>query len=163
MSQKGGCIISRLHGSLWYSCYFRFSKVLSFATHKCQNVTCEPARVFLQKERQKPVFQGGFAGKQKSPPQPVSLFAPTNVGIDGVPDTIRTCDLQSRSLTLYPAELQVRMGAWKRPQGLFIIQQAHNFVNFNFTVCFSVFVGASRLSDRIRRILRWNPRDEPPY
>ena len=24
----------------------------------------------------------------------------------GVPDTIRTCDLQSRSLSLYPAELQ---------------------------------------------------------
>ena len=26
----------------------------------------------------------------------------------GVPDTIRTCDLQSRSLTLYPAELQAQ-------------------------------------------------------
>ena len=27
-------------------------------------------------------------------------------GLLGVPDTIRTCDLQSRSLSLYPAELQ---------------------------------------------------------
>ena len=27
-------------------------------------------------------------------------------GFLGVPDTIRTCDLQSRSLTLYPAELR---------------------------------------------------------
>ncbi|MDD3881499.1 MAG: hypothetical protein PHI27_04510 [Eubacteriales bacterium] len=46
-----------------------------------QNPACAPARVFLQKERRKPVFQGRFAGKQKSPPQPVSFFAPTNVGI----------------------------------------------------------------------------------
>ena len=30
-------------------------------------------------------------------------------GFHGVPDTIRTCDLQSRSLSLYPAELQAHM------------------------------------------------------
>ena len=29
-------------------------------------------------------------------------------GLFGTPDTIRTCDLQFRKLTLYPAELRVR-------------------------------------------------------
>ena len=36
-----------------------------------------------KKGRRKLVFQRRFAGKQKSPPQPVSLFVPTNVGIHG--------------------------------------------------------------------------------
>jgi hypothetical protein len=34
-----------------------------------------------------------FAGEQKSPPQPASLFAPTNVGIDGGVKWARTIDL----------------------------------------------------------------------
>jgi hypothetical protein len=49
----------------------------------CRNTAWAPARVLLQKERGRPVFQGKFAGIQKSPPQPASFFAPTNVGIDG--------------------------------------------------------------------------------
>ena len=34
---------------------------------------------------------------------------PLRVGLFGMPDRIRTCDLQSRSLTLYPAELRAHI------------------------------------------------------
>ena len=43
------------------------------------------------------------AEKTKSPEN--AVFS----GLLGVPDTIRTCDLQSRSLSLYPAELQAHL------------------------------------------------------
>ena len=46
-----------------------------------------------------------MTGKTKSP------VTATITGLFvGTPDRIRTCDLQSRSLTLYPAELRTLVG-----------------------------------------------------
>ena len=60
------------------------------AARSRRSPTCAPARVFLHKECRRSAFQGQFAGKQISPPQPASLFAPTNVGMDGGEGGIRT-------------------------------------------------------------------------
>ena len=54
----------------------------------------------------------GFApeGRKFDSPNHVKKSASlTGYGLFGTADKIRTCDLQSRSLTLYPAELQPRM------------------------------------------------------
>ncbi len=95
--------------------YFSADEELFLPPRPRRNPACAPARVLLQKERRKPEFQGRLAGIQKSPPQPASLFAPTNVGIDGVPGGIRTHGLSLRRRPLYPAELRELMKLWACP------------------------------------------------
>ena len=50
----------------------------------------KPLRVFLQNTLKEAAIPDKFAGIAKDSPQSVSLFIPTNVGIHGTSDRIRT-------------------------------------------------------------------------
>ena len=56
---------------------------------------------------------------------PADIPEGTPYGVpSGMPDRIRTCDLQSRSLTLYPAELRAHIH-------LFTISTKYGIINFS--------------------------------